>query len=320
MEEMNNFNGVNYTTEGSYTVPGYDGMVPEPMKKESRGLEIATLVFGVLAILICCCNGFFGLIGLVLGIIALVKGKRSGMTIAGFVCSILGVLGAIIILIVSMTDYGQELQDAFWDGFERGYESASGEDIDIFGDADYNSSTEEDVSNDSPVQKHEGTVSVSDEIAGKVVVDGKTIQIPCKLSDVLEIYEASEDSEGEMQGGLTSFESKYIYLSDNGAENGVFIGVENRTERDMKDVKDGMICTMSIDNEPEKNAELLGGIKLGMSESNLEDFLSDMQYNKSETDGVLFYDLYAGDDDDYYVTIMVSEGKVITVTLYYLNY
>lgn len=309
-----------WTGGSAYSVTGYTGMEPESITGESKGLEIATLVFGILAIVICCCNGLFGLVGVILGIIAFAKGKRSGIAIAGFVCSVLGLLAALGILVFSATDYGQELQKAFWEGFEQGYESTSGEDINISDSDDFDNSGEIDVSTDSTVQEHEGTASVSDEVAGKIVVDGAEIRIPCKLSDVLEVYEVSESSEADMEGGLSSYQSKLIYLTKNGEESGIFVSVENYTEQDLKDVKDGNIGIISIDNEPEKDVEMLGGVKLGMSESQLEEFLDDMEYTKSEMDGVSFYSLYTGDDSNYCFSITVSEGEVITVALYYLEF
>lgn len=316
MGEMNNYNGMNNAYESSYTVPGYNGMTPEPMTKESRGLEIATLVFGILALLICCCNGLFGLIGLVLGIIAIVKGKRTGMTIAGLVCSVLGVLGAIFVLIFGMTDYGQELQDAFWEGFEQGYESTSGEDINI-GEEEQFDETDE-YMGDS-VEAHEGIGSLSDKVAARLVIDGEEIKIPCKLSTILELYEVSEYSENDADGVLGSYESRTIFLAKNGEECGICVDVQNYTDDELADVKDGNVGMISLDSAPEKDVEVFGGLKLGMTTSQVEEVLKELRYNKSEMSGYIFYNVYAGDDSDYSLSVMLSEGVVSNITLYYTD-
>lgn len=315
MSEMNNYNGINNTYEGSYTVPGYNGVAPEPMKKEGRGLEIATLVLGILALLICCCNGFFGLIGLVVGIIALVKGKRSGMTIAGLACSVLGILGAIFVLIFGMTDYGQELQDAFWEGFEQGYEATSGEDIEI---GEEQSDEVGEYVEDS-VESHEGTGSISDKVAGRLVIDGEEIQIPCKLSTILELYEVSEYSKDDAKGGLNSYESRTLFLAKNGEECGICIDVQNYKDNGLADIQDGNIGMISLDSDPEKEVEVFGGLTLGMTASQVEEVIKDLTYNKSEMSGFVFYNVYASNKSAYSVSVMLSEGVVSNITLYYTD-
>lgn len=67
-------------------------------QKESKALEICSLVFGILSIVCCCCYGVFGIVGLILSIVALATGKKSGFSIAGLICSIVGIVLTIIIL------------------------------------------------------------------------------------------------------------------------------------------------------------------------------------------------------------------------------
>ena len=69
-----------------------------------KGLAIAALVLGILAFLSgwMLIGGIFGLVGLILGIVALVKANKGqadgkGMAITGIVLSILGLLAAIVV-------------------------------------------------------------------------------------------------------------------------------------------------------------------------------------------------------------------------------
>lgn len=81
-------------------------------KKESKALEICSLVFGILSIVCCCCYGIFGIVGLVLSIVALATGKKSGLSIAGLVCSIIGIVCTIILLWIGFNspEYEQMMQ------------------------------------------------------------------------------------------------------------------------------------------------------------------------------------------------------------------
>ena len=81
-------------------------------QKESKALEICSLVFGILSIPCCSCYGIFGIAGLVLSIVAFTKGKKSGLSIAGLICSIIGIILTIVVFIVGMSSpyYDQIMQ------------------------------------------------------------------------------------------------------------------------------------------------------------------------------------------------------------------
>lgn len=303
-----------YTSEGGYTIPGYGSSEALSTNNEGKGLEIATLVFGILSLVICCCNGLFGLIGLILGIIAMVKGKKNGLSIAGLVCSILGLLCTIGMVAFSMTDYGQELQDAFWDGFEQGYEASSGEDISI-GDDEKSSEEESWVSDAKP---HEGTKVVSDAEASKITIDGKEISIPCKLSDILAIYEVADFSDVDVNQPLESYESELISLQKDGKGSCLSVTVANYTDETIPSMKEGTIVSVMIDTlgeNPEEQISVYNGISIGMSQKDLEAALKDITYNVNGTD-YTYYDMYMGVNEDYYLSIYVSNGVVEDISLY----
>lgn len=64
-------------------------------QQKTSALEICSLVFGILGLL-CCASGIFGFIGLIISIVALATKHKSGLSIAGLVCSIISVLLFII--------------------------------------------------------------------------------------------------------------------------------------------------------------------------------------------------------------------------------
>ncbi len=295
-----------WSSEGSYHVPGYENVTPEPIEQKGRGLEIATLVFGILSLVLCCCNGMFAFVGLILGIVALAKGRKTGVTIAGIVCSVIGLFFAFIMFLFSISDVGQEFQDAFMEGYESATEEY----------ADEQSNDEKEYTENS-VKSYEGTVTISDKIAGKVVIDGKEIFVPCQLSELLAMYEVSDYSQEDMKGGLGSYESKTIFFAENGVENGLSADAQNYTETELAEIEDANIGSISIDENFGKQVEVFGGLVLGMTEAEVEEWLSGCKYNKSEMSGYIFYNAYAGEDSKYSVSLMLSDGVVINITLYY---
>lgn len=95
---MNNNNYNQDTSYGTYTV------INDVPANEGKGMAIASMVLGICA---CCLFWCYGIVGVVLGTIGLVlslvykkrNGKLSGMSLAGFITSIIGlVLGALVLI------------------------------------------------------------------------------------------------------------------------------------------------------------------------------------------------------------------------------
>ena len=85
------------------------GGAPQNMDGVANGLGIASMVLGIVAILMACCTGgkwltiLVAVAGLVLGILSLQKakdGNSKGMAIAGVVCSILALLMKLVLLVL----------------------------------------------------------------------------------------------------------------------------------------------------------------------------------------------------------------------------
>ena len=89
---------------GGQPVPSYNGneYMMQQNNKAGKGLGIASLVLGILALLSgwMFIGGLFGLIGLILGVMSLRQAKKAGapkgLAITGIVLSILGLISAIV--------------------------------------------------------------------------------------------------------------------------------------------------------------------------------------------------------------------------------
>lgn len=88
---------------------------------KANGMQIASLVLGIISIVLICCYGapsvILGLIGLILAIMGNKRNKH-GIGIAGLVCSIIGLCGGIISLAYYIWILSTE---EFWDLFNMYY-------------------------------------------------------------------------------------------------------------------------------------------------------------------------------------------------------
>lgn len=75
------------------------------MEQKSSGLAIASMVCGIVGLVLSCCVPYLplilGIVGLVLGVVSLRKqAGGKGMAIAGVVCSIITLIPAILMLVM----------------------------------------------------------------------------------------------------------------------------------------------------------------------------------------------------------------------------
>lgn len=89
----------------------------QPAEKKTSVKAILSLVFGILALLTCC---YYGVPGIILGIVGVVlanlskkdtDGKRSGLALAGMICSIIAIVAGAIYLILIIVGVGAVLSD-----------------------------------------------------------------------------------------------------------------------------------------------------------------------------------------------------------------
>lgn len=72
---------------------------------ESKGMAIASMVLGIVSIVLVCCTYFLSIpcaiVGLVLGIMQNKTHGKNGMATAGIVCSIVSIVLSIIFIIIN---------------------------------------------------------------------------------------------------------------------------------------------------------------------------------------------------------------------------
>lgn len=92
----------NYYQDYTANMP-YQAPMPEGPEEYTNGLQITSLVLGIASILVCCCWGagfIFAIPGLICAIIGNNRSK-SGIGIAGLICSIVGIiLNAVTLFLI----------------------------------------------------------------------------------------------------------------------------------------------------------------------------------------------------------------------------
>lgn len=124
----NNYSNTYSNTGTNYNK--YDTYVPEENKKEgSKAFAIASMVLGILSVIMCCCIEY---ISIILGVLAIVfyaidkknNGKSNGMAIAGLVCGIVGLSLSVIGIIISVSGFLNTFEESFETDFYYFYNSS----------------------------------------------------------------------------------------------------------------------------------------------------------------------------------------------------
>jgi len=117
-----------------------------PQQNRKKGLSITSLILGIIAVILCCCFGWIpGLVGLILGIIALVKEPSGkGLAIPGVILSAISIVLSLgSILIGFQEGFMYSFVEEFKQGYEQGYDMGSNlvdddeDDDDDYDDDDY---------------------------------------------------------------------------------------------------------------------------------------------------------------------------------------
>lgn len=91
----------NYQDNTANVVYQETASTPDSGNKAS-GMQIASLVLGILSICFCCCYGFPGLIMGIIGLVCGIKGnkeRKNGVGTAGVICSVIGLIFSFFMLI-----------------------------------------------------------------------------------------------------------------------------------------------------------------------------------------------------------------------------
>lgn len=94
---------------GSYEQPPYQQPVSPEQPQKTDTLAIVSLILGIAAIVLGCCVTYLGIALGVGGIICSVMSKKkqkSGLATAGMVCSIIGIVIAVLWIIFSVAIMG----------------------------------------------------------------------------------------------------------------------------------------------------------------------------------------------------------------------
>lgn len=116
----------NYGTGNGYNYGGWQ----EPEKKDSIGFGIASLVLGIISLLLfcTCINWITGLLAIVFGILQIVKGSQKGLAVGGIITAGLSMLFAVVLYIsivvsASASDMNYEdLYDYYYGSSENYYD------------------------------------------------------------------------------------------------------------------------------------------------------------------------------------------------------
>lgn len=164
-----------------------------------------------------------------------------------------------------------------------------------------------------------GVFFIANKRVENVVLDGKSIQIPCEFSELLNLYEISEYSKNELKKPIAKGESKTIFLAKNDVENGISVEVYNNHKKVTSDIGSCEVRMISIDESTDAEVEVFGGLAPGMTALEVEKVLEGTDYNKSEMSGYVFYHATAGKKSAYYMSLVLYEDRVMNVSLYYTN-
>lgn len=298
--------------------------VPVQGQGRSRALEICALVFGILGIVGCCCYGVFGLVGLVLSIIALATGKKSGLSIAALVCSLVGVLLTVSLIVYTYSDAGREARQEFMQAFNEAYEEQYGVTFDEALDGD-GTETAVDAENGSGETEEfsDGENSSGDNIPNgmeTVILDGKEIKLPCKFADIKEGLEISDYNKEDMEKPLEAYDSLTLYLAVSGEENGVRLRLWNNTDNTMNSLDQAQVNGIKADAYFEGNdadISFFQNITLGMDVKTLEEKLEGIEYEVDRDEDYTIYFIGYDLENDYEFSIMTDNERVVSIDLDY---
>lgn len=97
-EENNQFENDEQQTDNYY-----NGEPQESRKGEGQGFGIASMVCGILAVIMACCMTYLGvtlgIVAIVLGIVQIVKNQKRGMAIAGIICGAIGLIASVAMIL-----------------------------------------------------------------------------------------------------------------------------------------------------------------------------------------------------------------------------
>ena len=118
----------NTYSQVSYSTPNYASQstyYQQPVQnKPLSALAVTSLVLGILSLTLCCCIGWLpGIIGAILGIVAIAKDQGGkGLAVGGVITSVLGLIIGILLTVYTVAIVNSnEFEEGFKEGFEESY-------------------------------------------------------------------------------------------------------------------------------------------------------------------------------------------------------
>lgn len=313
--------GGSTTYNNEYSVPSgnntYNSTYATPPQKQGTGaLEVCALVFGILS-LCGCCWGLFGIIGLILSIVSLAKGRKSGLSIGGLVCSIIGIIVAIISIVFMSTSAGEDMMDGMFgessgSSYETEYDYEDNEDADVSDSNNETSSKDDKADENDTATSSTASGDISAASLSKVVVDGKTITLPCKFGDIKDLFDYNEDDIAELEeDGFGVSACTYVSIYQNDSNSDVAFWVENLSGSAVNSLDEMDVTSVWItDFENPISFEVAGGIRFGMSATEVESIIAGTEYEREAgySEGDYEYTVYVGDNWEYIICVDAEYG------------
>lgn len=98
-----NPNGYYYNSPAQYNQPVYQQPVQQPEKQPGSGLATASLVLGILSLILFMFPFIPSILAIIFGGVAKSKGNKSGMATAGLVCGIISLVFWVLLIVLSIS-------------------------------------------------------------------------------------------------------------------------------------------------------------------------------------------------------------------------
>lgn len=108
-----NPNGYYYNNPAPYNQPVYQQPVQQPEKQPGSGLATASLVLGILSLVLFMFPFITSILAIIFGGVAKSKGNKSGMATAGLVCGIISIVFWILLIVLGASAASFAASDFF---------------------------------------------------------------------------------------------------------------------------------------------------------------------------------------------------------------
>lgn len=107
-----NPNGYYYNTPAPYNQPMYQQPIRQPEKQPGSGLATASLVLGILSLVLFMFPFITSILAIIFGGVAKSKGNKSGMATAGLVCGIISLVLWILLIAIGVSAASYTISEA----------------------------------------------------------------------------------------------------------------------------------------------------------------------------------------------------------------